>query len=118
MQTVFSFPFSRCAFIMLVALSWTSLAFCGEIHEAAERGDLAKVKALLRDHPDLVFSKTEVDWTPLHHAALDGQNNSAEFRLAAKAMSEDGWTPLHFAASAGRIDVAALLLANKADVNR
>ena len=42
---------------MLVALVWSSLAFCGEIHDAAKDGDLEKVKALLKDNPDLVNSK-------------------------------------------------------------
>jgi len=41
----------------LVVLAWSSLTFSGEIHDAAETGDLAKVKALLNGNADLAFSK-------------------------------------------------------------
>ena len=50
-------PIPRHAAVTLVVLAWSSLAFCGEIHDAAKAGDLEKVKALLKDNPDLVFSK-------------------------------------------------------------
>ena len=59
-------PIPRRAAVMLVALAWSSLAFCGEIHDAAKDGDLEKVKALLKDNPDLVFSKDNDGATPLH----------------------------------------------------
>src|ERR1017187_2386711 len=36
----------RRAAVMLVALAWSNLAFGGEIHDAARKGDLDKVKAL------------------------------------------------------------------------
>jgi len=52
-----SSPIRRRAAVLLVALAWSSLAFCGEIHQAARIGDLAKVEALLKDNPDLVFAK-------------------------------------------------------------
>ena len=44
------------------------------IHDAAEAGDLATVKALLKDNPDLVFSKDDSNsgGTPLHIAAFQG----------------------------------------------
>jgi ankyrin repeat protein len=73
---------------MLVALVWGSLAFGGDIHDAAKSGDLEKVKAQLRGNPDSVFSKDAYGWTPLHYAAFKGHK-----------------------------EVAALLLDNKAEVN-
>jgi ankyrin repeat protein len=51
---------------VMVALSFGSVAFCGEIHEASWRGDLGKVKALLDVNPNLVFSKDHNGRTPLH----------------------------------------------------
>ena len=45
-------PILRRATVMLVALAWSSLAFCGEIHNAAKSGDLEKVKTLLKANPD------------------------------------------------------------------
>ena len=35
-------PILRRAAVTLVALAWSSLAFCGEIHDAAKSGDLEK----------------------------------------------------------------------------
>ena len=43
--------------LALIALVWSSPAFCGEIHDAAGNGDLEKIKVLLRRNPDLVLSK-------------------------------------------------------------
>jgi hypothetical protein len=93
----------------------------GGIHEAARAGDLEKVKALLKDNPDLVFSKDNLDETPLHYAAIFGGKGVAELLLANKAKVNakdiNGETPLHWAAYSGHKDVAELLLANKAEVN-
>jgi hypothetical protein len=118
-------PVPRRAAIVLVALlalAWSSLAFCGEIHDAALEGDLAKVKALLNENPDLVLRKDDrYGMTPLHYAAAYGHKDVAELLLANKAdvnaKDNQGWTPLHYAALKGYADVAELLLANKAEVN-
>jgi ankyrin repeat protein len=40
-----------------------------DLHEAAREDDLEKVKALLKDKPDLVFSKDNNGRTPLHVVA-------------------------------------------------
>ena len=93
-------------------------AFCGEIHDAAKRGDLEKVKALLKDNPNLVFSKDDDGMTPLHWAA---NKDVAQLLLTYKAevnvRNNDGNTPLHWAVNLGTKDVVELLLANKAAVN-
>jgi ankyrin repeat protein len=73
----------------MLALSLAStIAFCGPIHDAARKGDQDKVVALLKQNPELVFSRDKFGNTPLHLAALHDQPG-----------------------------VAALLLANGADVN-
>ena len=61
--------FLRRAVLLLVVLAWSSLAICGEIHNAVKSGDLEKIHALLTNNPDLVFSKDYGGWTPLHWAA-------------------------------------------------
>jgi ankyrin repeat protein len=117
----FRTPIHRLATVTLFALAWSSFVFCGEIHDAAKQGDLAKVNALLKGHPDLVSSKANDGRTPLHMAAEAGHKNVAELLLANKAKvnakDSGGFTPLHFAALYGRKDVAEYLLANKAKVN-
>ncbi len=111
----------RRAAVLLVALAWSSLALAGEIQDAAQVGDLGKVKALLKADPALAVSKDQDGLTPLHWAALQGHKDVAELLLTNKAdinaRDKLGTTPLHAATIAGQKDVAELLLANHADVN-
>jgi ankyrin repeat protein len=117
----FHFPICLLATVTLVVLVWSSLAFCGEIHDAVKAGDLAKVKALLKEDPNLVFSEDSGGYTSLHWAAYKGHKNVAELLLAHKsdvnAKDHNGNTPLHEAAYFSHKDVADLLLAHNADVN-
>ena len=83
---------------------------------------MERVKALLKDHADLVFSQdTKIGGTPLYWAAVNGHKDVAELLLANKAAvnAKDnlGWTPLHYAAVMGQKNVMELLLASKAEVN-
>jgi len=112
---------ARRAAVLLLALAWSSLAFGGEIHDAAADGELEKVKALLKGNPDLVFSKDNVGGTPLHWAAWKGRKDVAELLLANKAdinaRDSNGCIPLFGAVKSGRRDMTELLLAKGADVN-
>jgi cytohesin len=89
-----------------------------EIFEAARNGDFEKVKSLLKDNADLVFSRDDSGDTPLHWAVSKGHKEVAELLLANKAdvnaKNNVGETPLFSAASK---EMAKLLLGNKADVN-
>jgi len=88
---------------------------------AAREGDLEKVKTLLKDNADLVFSTDNHRQTPLHLAAGASRKDVVELLLASGAVvnarDEDGRTPLHHAAANGHKNVAELLLPNKAKVN-
>ena len=127
MNSIFNrLPTFRLVAVILVVLAWSKLAFCGEIHNAARAGDLAKVKALLKDNPDLVSSKTDKSsylfgGTPLDYAAMGGHKDMVEFLLTNKADPNPKdyatSTPLLQAAEFGHKDIVELLLAKKADVN-
>jgi hypothetical protein len=92
-----------------------------DIHHAAHNGDLEKVKALLEQNAELVFSKNEFGFTPLHRAAIKGYDNLAKLLLANKAnvnaKDNVSCTPLHYATVNGHKSIVELLLANNADVN-
>ena len=93
---------ARCS-LVLVALTWASPVFCGPIHDAADKGDLEKVKALLKESPDLVSSKDSNSLTPLFKAAFSGHKHVVELLLANGAEvdpkdNSNGLTPLYVAA--------------------
>jgi ankyrin repeat protein len=116
------FPFRLIA-ILLLGLTSSNLAYGGEIHDAAAKGDLNKVTKLIKDNPDAVMSKDKEGWTPLHVAAVHGHKEVAELLLANKAEinARDNRlsTPLHQAAAAPESSKALIemLLVHGAEVN-
>lgn len=103
--------------ISLVAIN----ALAAPIHDAAGKGGLAKVKALVAKDAKLVNLKDSKGATPLHFAVAGGHKALAEYLLLKKAdvnaKKKDGVTPLHVAASLGRLEIAKFLLAKGADRN-
>ncbi|MCG8340163.1 MAG: ankyrin repeat domain-containing protein [Cytophagales bacterium] len=95
------------------------------LHEAAKKGDLAAVRALL-EKGATVDARDERNRTPLHWAAKGGHRDVAELliengaKVEARAKDDwtpqDDWTPLHFAAEEGHRDVAELLIEKDAEV--
>src|SRR5262249_29920982 len=72
-----------CRIGAMFVLSLASIvAFCGPIHDAARKGDQAKAVALLKQNPELVFSRDKFGNTPLHVAALHNQSAVAALLLA------------------------------------
>ena len=108
--------------VMLFMLAWTGKAFLlSDINSAAEKGDLAKAKLLLKGNPDLIFSGSGYGDMPLHWAAMNGHKDMVELLLAnnagINATNFVGWTPLHYAAAGGQKEVVELLLTSNANVN-
>lgn len=66
---------SRAFAYVLVAFFFSAStgAFCGPIHDAARKGDVKKVKALLASDSKLVNDRDSSGDTPLHQAALHNQ---------------------------------------------
>jgi ankyrin repeat protein len=106
----------------MVVVASSSVAFCGEIHDAVKNGDLERVKALLRQDPSLASNKeAEHGFTPLDVAVINGCRDIAEFLLThgadANAKDNMGETALHAAAAMGQKGIVELLLAYQAEVN-
>jgi ankyrin repeat protein len=136
----------KSAVLAMAIMGWCVAIQGAEIHEAAELGDLERVKAFLSQDPkqiDLVDAKGR---TVLARAARSGKKQLVEFLLEKGAPEDifaaaivghtdqvaallkqdpklinardgDGKTALHWAALYGQTKMMELLLAEKADVN-
>ena len=82
-------------------------------HEAAEVGDIKRLKALLDKDPDLINAKDDSGIQPLHMAAWEGQDEAVTLNIAARDSGD--WTALHFAARDGHTATCRLLLERGAD---
>ena len=142
-----SFGFTGISAILAVAIiGWCGAIHGAEIHEAAELGDLEKVRAYLEKDPKQINATDSKGRTVLGRAARSGKKELVEFLLD-KGATEDifaaaivghtdkvaaflkqdpklinardngGKTALHWAALYGQEKVMELLLAEKADVN-
>jgi ankyrin repeat protein len=132
--------------LLVGALLLRGLAWGGEIHEAAELGNLDKVKACLEKDPALINTTDAKGRSVLARAILSGKKEVVEFVLGkgatedlyaatllghtnrvAALLKEDpklinakdkaGKAPLHWAALYGQKAVVELLAAEKADLN-
>ena len=93
------------------------------IHEAAHKGDVEKLKQLLKEKPSDVDLAVEWSgWTSLMFAAMEGKLEAVKVLIEHKATIDkpncDGLTALYLACSKGYAEIAAFLLDNQADVNQ
>ena len=108
---------------LVIVVAWLAgtVGWAAPIHDAASKGDVSKVKALLKAEPGLVSAADKDGATPLHHAAAAGQKAVVEALIDNKAdinaQKHDGVTALQVAAALGYKDIVELLLANGADAN-
>jgi ankyrin repeat protein len=107
---------------LLLALAGSFPAQGAEIHKAVVKGNLNKVAALLKDHPEQLESKNDLGRTPLHLAVIHNELEIAELLLAngadVNARDPDQHTPLIWTTWIFNHDkMMRLLLAKGADVN-
>src|ERR1051326_2236049 len=93
----------------------------GEIHEAAAKGDMDRIRVLLLRNPDLVNSKDQNLYSPLLEAVGGDHKEAAELLLAKGAnvnfLNGRSLPALHCAAARGNLSIVKLLLDHGADVN-
>merc|ERR1712002_653248 len=80
------------------------------------RHDMKMFEALLEKNKDLIFEKSENQYTALHTASSEGVADAVQLLLQAgshvNALTDDGWTPLHCACKWNNLKVAKFLLHN------
>jgi ankyrin repeat protein len=81
----FCVRFHRALFVAALVVAFTGAAFADPIHDAARKGDLKKVQAILASDPKVVNAQDNSGDTPLHLAALHGELKVAEALIAAGA---------------------------------
>ena len=94
---------------------------CIGLEQAAASGQSSSVESILQNTPDRVNCRDSRGWTPLHHAAFNGQTKMIQILVAQGAVvdstDKDGATALHVAASSGSPDVIEALLQSGAKIN-
>ena len=92
-----------------------------EVHDAARKGDLAKIKGLLEGSPALLEARSENEKTPLHFAAQGGHREIVELLLEKGAdvnvKNIASETPLHYAAAMSHKEIVELLITEGAVLN-
>jgi ankyrin repeat protein len=94
-----------------------------ELYDAAERGDVTRVTALIQQGASLDFKHKRSAWTPLH-AVILGNTNIEVLRVLVEAGAELNsrekmfqHTPLHAAVLMGNLQALKLLVDGGADLN-
>jgi ankyrin repeat protein len=114
----------RVPFLIAIAVAAAGPAgevLAGEIHEAAQAGDVARVDSLLAGDPALV-NADDGQGTPLHAAIFAGQAAVAKYLLDHGADADApeprvGFTPLHLCVYSGNLELGDLLVAAGANID-
>jgi ankyrin repeat protein len=106
--------------VLVAALFWT-VAPDSPVADAAERGDVEAVRALVKQGADVNAAQGD-GMTALHWAAVNGNAEMAEVLVAAGASTAAStrlgrYTPLHLASERGNAAVVSALLAAGANPN-
>ncbi len=111
-----------CALILSTFLAiFGGTAFADEIHELAQNGDLAGMRALIDRKPELLDAKDKDGRTALHWACRGVHLEIVRFLVESgadvNAADGNGIVPIHSAAVRNNAEAIALLLAGGADID-
>jgi hypothetical protein len=106
------------AVLLVILTGMGAPLYCGEVHEAAGKGDLAKVKALAKQSYVSLSSKDGSGRTPLIVASMSGKLEVVRYLLSrgvdVNAADSGGRTSLYFAAQNNFMSIAKLLISRGA----
>jgi ankyrin repeat protein len=88
----------------------------------SEDAEIARLKEIARNSPDLLDGPDGIGWRPIHHAAKNGWTKVISYLLENKSdpngrTSKDKLTPLLLATIHGHLGTVTALLAAKADIS-
>jgi ankyrin repeat protein/L-ascorbate metabolism protein UlaG (beta-lactamase superfamily) len=106
--------------VILILFFFAVTLFGNDIHDAIQKGDVAKVKTLISNNKELINMKSEKGQTPLHLAVQNGNQEIVEFLISqgadVNARDGEGNTTLVTALALKKTDTAKFLLSKGADV--
>ncbi len=113
--------FKTISILVILILFFFALILMGnDIHDAIQKGDVAKVKTLISNNKELINMKSEKGQTPLHLAVQNGSQEIVELLISKgadiNARDSAGNTPLITALAFRKADIAKFLLLKGADV--
>lgn len=106
--------------VILILLFFTVVLLGNDIHDAIQKGDVARVKTLISNNKELINMKSEKGETPLHLAVQNGSQEVVDLLISQgadiNARDGEGNTPLITALALRKADTAKFLLSKGADV--
>jgi len=106
--------------VIVILFFFTVILLGNDLHDAIQKGDVAKVKTLISNNKELINMKSEKGQTPLHLAAQNGSQEIVDFLISQgadiNAKDSEGNTPLITALTLKKTNTAKFLLSKGADV--
>jgi len=111
-----------CLWFAITSCTVGCMALADEVHDAARRGDVARLEQILSTNAALLTLTNADGDAPLYLAAANGRIAVIELLLdrgadVNAANGHEGLSPLHIAARRGRLSATQLLLERGADLN-